>query len=50
MSQRRVLYRIEPDGGGVVECMHNHSDRLDLDQRVAVRVTADHDLAWFPTA
>jgi len=43
-----VLYRVELDGGETIECMHNHSDRIDLDERVAVRVTADHELAWFP--
>ncbi|MBZ6494373.1 ABC transporter ATP-binding protein [Natrinema longum] len=43
-----VLYRVELDGGQTIECMHNHSDRIDLDERVDVRVTADHELAWFP--
>ncbi|MFU8866854.1 ABC transporter ATP-binding protein [Natronococcus sp.] len=43
-----VLYRVELDTGETIECMHNHSDRIDLDERVAVRVTADHELAWFP--
>jgi iron(III) transport system ATP-binding protein len=43
-----VLYRVDLDGGGTIECMHNHSDRIDLDERVGVRVTADHELAWFP--
>jgi iron(III) transport system ATP-binding protein len=43
-----VLYRVELDSGETIECMHNHSDRIDLDERVVVRVTADHDLAWFP--
>ncbi|GAB7017820.1 ABC transporter ATP-binding protein [Halostagnicola bangensis] len=43
-----VLYRIELDSGETIECMHNHSDHIDLDERVAVRVTAEHELAWFP--
>jgi iron(III) transport system ATP-binding protein len=43
-----VLYRVELDSGETIECMHNHSDRIDLDERVVVRVTADHELAWFP--
>ncbi len=43
-----VLYRVELDDGETIECMHNHSDRIDLDERVRVRVTADHELAWFP--
>lgn len=43
-----ILYRVELDTGETIECMHNHSDQIDLDERVAVRVTADHELAWFP--
>ena len=43
-----VLYRVELDSGETIECMHNHSDRIKLDERVTVRVTADHELAWFP--
>ncbi|GAB3030457.1 ABC transporter ATP-binding protein [Natronobiforma cellulositropha] len=43
-----ILYRVDLDNGETIECMHNHSDTIDLDERVAVRVTADHELAWFP--
>ncbi|GAA0674638.1 ABC transporter ATP-binding protein [Natronoarchaeum mannanilyticum] len=43
-----VLYRVELDAGGTIECMHNHSETLDLDERVSVTLTADHELAWFP--
>ncbi|AGB15383.1 ABC-type spermidine/putrescine transport system, ATPase component [Halovivax ruber XH-70] len=43
-----VLYRVELDDGETIECMHNHSDRIQLGERVGVRVTADHELAWFP--
>ena len=43
-----VLYRIELDNGDVVECMHNHTQRLDLGMRVEVQLHADHELAWFP--
>jgi len=43
-----VLYRVELDSGATVECMHNHSETLDLDARVSVALTADHELAWFP--
>ncbi|WP_137289727.1 ABC transporter ATP-binding protein [Natronorubrum halophilum] len=43
-----VLYRVELDSGDTVECMHNHADRFDPDERVTVRITADHELAWFP--
>ncbi|WP_256532171.1 ABC transporter ATP-binding protein [Halovivax cerinus] len=45
-----VLYRVELDGGETIECMHNHADRLQLGDRVRVRVTADHELAWFPAS
>ncbi|WP_408958977.1 ABC transporter ATP-binding protein [Natrinema sp. 74] len=43
-----VLYRVELDDGETIECLHNHADRIDPDERVRVRITADHDLAWFP--
>ena len=44
-----VLYRIELDNGDVVECLHNHDERLDLGMRVKVSLHADHELAWFPS-
>jgi len=43
-----VLYRVELESGDVVGCMHNHADKVSLDDRVRVRLNADHDLAWFP--
>lgn len=43
-----ILYRIELDNGDVVECLHNHSERLELGMRVQVQLHADHELAWFP--
>lgn len=43
-----VLYRIELDNGDIVECMHNHSDDISLDERVRVELPATHELAWFP--
>src|SRR6056297_2607741 len=43
-----VLYRVELDTGDTIECMHNHSETHDLDARVSVTLTADHELAWFP--
>ncbi|MFC4405792.1 ABC transporter ATP-binding protein [Haloarchaeobius iranensis] len=43
-----ILYRVELDNGDIVECMHNHTDQVDLDESVRVDLTADHDLAWFP--
>jgi len=43
-----VLYRVELDNGDTVECMHNHSANVDLEEDVCVDLTATHDLAWFP--
>jgi iron(III) transport system ATP-binding protein len=43
-----VLYRVTLGDGQTVECMHNHSDDIELDQPVVLDLTADHDLAWFP--
>ncbi len=43
-----VMYRVELEEDGVVECMHNHTERLAQGTPVAVEVAADHDLAWFP--
>ncbi|PSP85230.1 ABC transporter ATP-binding protein [Halobacteriales archaeon QS_1_68_17] len=43
-----ILYRVELESGDVVGCMHNHADEVPLDERVAVELDADHDLAWFP--
>ncbi|WP_257300003.1 ABC transporter ATP-binding protein [Haloarchaeobius sp. FL176] len=43
-----ILYRVELDNGDILECMHNHTDQVDLDESVRVDLTADHDLAWFP--
>ena len=43
-----VLYRVELESGDVVGCMHNHADKVSLDDRVRVGLDADHDLAWFP--
>lgn len=43
-----ILYRVRLDNGDVLECMHNHTDHVDLDQPVTVDLDADHELAWFP--
>ncbi len=43
-----VLYRVEIDSGDVVGCMHNHADKVSLDDSVFVSLDADHELAWFP--
>lgn len=43
-----VLYRVELEGGTVVEAMHNHAQRVSLDTPVSVELAATHDLSWFP--
>jgi iron(III) transport system ATP-binding protein len=43
-----VLYRVEIDSGDVVGCMHNHADKVSLDDSVFASLDADHELAWFP--
>ncbi len=43
-----VLYRVELDSGDVIGCMHNHDDEVSLNDRVRVRLDANHPLAWFP--
>ncbi len=43
-----VLYRVELENGDVLECMHNHTDHISLDQPVAVEIPATHQFAWFP--
>ncbi|QSG03995.1 ABC transporter ATP-binding protein [Natranaeroarchaeum sulfidigenes] len=43
-----VLYRVELDSGETLQCMHNHSEKLELGMRVDVSLVADHELVWFP--
>jgi iron(III) transport system ATP-binding protein len=43
-----ILYEVELDNGDRVQCMHNHDEQVELDERVRVSLEADHDLAWFP--
>ena len=43
-----VLYRVEIDSGDVVGCMHNHADKVSLDDPVFASLDAEHELAWFP--
>jgi iron(III) transport system ATP-binding protein len=42
------VYGVELDSGELVHCQHNHAAEFDIGQRVAVDLTADHTLAWFP--
>jgi iron(III) transport system ATP-binding protein len=43
-----ILYEVELDGGGTVDCMHNHDEDVALDAPVELRLEAEHELAWFP--
>ena len=43
-----VVFRVELDDGGRIECLHNHVDPLELGDSVRVELVAEHDLAWFP--
>jgi len=43
-----VLYRVKLDDGDHLEVMHNHTEGIPLEAPVAVELSADHDLAWFP--
>jgi iron(III) transport system ATP-binding protein len=43
-----ILYEVELPSGETVECMHNHDERVSLDEPVRLRLGADHELAWFP--
>ena len=43
-----ILYRVRLENDDVLECMHNHTDHVDLDVPVVVELDADHELAWFP--
>jgi iron(III) transport system ATP-binding protein len=43
-----ILYEVELDDGTRVQCMHNHDERVPLDERVQLTLGADHELAWFP--
>jgi len=43
------IYRVELADGGVVRCLHNHVESFEHRQPVAVEVTADHPLAWYPS-
>jgi iron(III) transport system ATP-binding protein len=45
-----ILYEVALDDGQDtrVQCMHNHDEQVPLDERVALTLQADHELAWFP--
>ena len=43
------IYRVELHSGDVVHCMHNHVETFDAGQPVSVDLSADHELAWYPS-
>ncbi|GAD52599.1 ABC transporter ATP-binding protein [Halarchaeum acidiphilum MH1-52-1] len=43
------VYHVRLDNGDEVRCMHNHAERFEVDEPVAVELVADHALAWYPT-
>jgi iron(III) transport system ATP-binding protein len=42
------VYRVELNSGTTVRCLHNHAETFEHSQSVAVSLTADHALAWYP--
>jgi iron(III) transport system ATP-binding protein len=42
------VYRVELSSGDTVHCMHNHVEEFSVGQSVAVELTADHQVAWYP--
>jgi iron(III) transport system ATP-binding protein len=42
------VYRVELNSGTTVRCLHNHAETFEHGQSVAVSLTADHSLAWYP--
>ena len=43
------IYGVDLEGGTTVRCLHNHVQTFEHCQPVAVSITADHQLAWYPT-
>jgi len=43
------VYHVRLDNGDEVRCMHNHAERFEVGEPVAVELVADHALAWYPT-
>jgi iron(III) transport system ATP-binding protein len=42
------IYRVDLDGGDTVRCLHNHVEKFERGEPVAVDIVADHQLAWYP--
>ena len=43
------VYGVELEGGTTLRCLHNHVETFDHGQPVSISITADHELAWYPT-
>ncbi|MXR52355.1 ATP-binding cassette domain-containing protein [Halovenus sp. WSH3] len=43
------VYGVELTDGTTLRCLHNHVEVFEHGQPVEVSITADHDLAWYPT-
>jgi iron(III) transport system ATP-binding protein len=44
------IYGVELSTGTLVRCLQNHVQTFEHGQPVAVNITADHGLAWYPAA
>lgn len=42
-----ILYRIKLKNGDILECMHNHTESIELDEYVDIELAANHKLMWF---
>jgi iron(III) transport system ATP-binding protein len=43
------VYGVELESGAHLRCLHNHVQTFEYGQPVHVAITADHELAWYPT-
>ena len=43
------VYGVELKSGARLRCLHNHVQTFEYGQPVRVSITADHELAWYPT-
>jgi iron(III) transport system ATP-binding protein len=43
------VYTVELESGTRLRCLHNHVETFEHGQAVSVSLTADHELAWYPT-
>ncbi|WP_336328283.1 ABC transporter ATP-binding protein [Halovenus sp. HT40] len=43
------VYGVELEGETTLRCLHNHVETFEHGQPVSISITADHELAWYPT-